>query len=226
MKLIFLFLFTTSLFSIDNSWKPSTFNEIFIDQSLEKNKVIFYYFHSKKCPYCKKLENNYLNLNKFKKEFYKYNKLSLYPNKDKYSKKIFKQIKGIGYPTFIISLPIYNNYDNFLIIRNRINPNDDKFSIDEYNSNINDLIYKLYLNKIYSLYKNEKKYIETSIKAFVVTNHPDFLYYQFVYLSKEHKYKESIEIMNKILNEFPYYRNNEIIKEKKKLQRKLKGIIQ
>ena len=77
----------------------------FQDQYQRQRKPFIAYFYSTYCPYCRELENKFINTYKFARTFYWYNKVMIGTDLSKSEKDLFKEMGLRATPAFVVYPP-------------------------------------------------------------------------------------------------------------------------
>jgi len=157
-RLLVLFILLSSpALSAANSLKgwpqgPHNYKAIH-DIAVKEEKPLLVYFYTDWCPYCKRLNSEYIASPEFKKLFSGIYRVQINPEKSKSGEILFKKkYKGTGFPAVFVYVPGVSQEPR------QFHPFSKKgdWSPAEYTKKIREQIARGYSKKAYELYKDKK----------------------------------------------------------------------
>ena len=131
---------------------PKNHNEV-LQYATQGEKPILVYFYTDWCPYCKRLNKDYISSPEFQELTTGFYRVQINPEKSKSGNKLFKyEYGGTGFPSVYVYIPKISKY------RNILSPffKDGDLTQTEYVQLISESIARDYNNKAFSYYKLKK----------------------------------------------------------------------
>ncbi len=156
MLVLFVLLSSPAL-SVANSltgWPQGSYNyKVIHDIAVKEEKPLLVYFYTDWCPFCKRLNSDYIASPEFRKLSSGIYRVQINPEKSKSGDRLFKNnYKGTGFPAVFVYVPAVSQEPRQF---HPFSKNGD-LSSAEYTKRISEQIARGYNKRAYELYKDKK----------------------------------------------------------------------